>query len=293
MNKYLIVLFIISLSFCSYSQSKKELLQLAATEHYPKDTFLDSVIEKRALIIVAHDDDDAMMSGTIAKLYTAGWEIKQISFITTPLDKGNTIHPSKIICGGNEPILTDGIYRNDLDTAKYPWLPFPKNQFDSIFEKEKISTELIKKINQFNPTIIFTLDNEIGGYGHPDHVFISQLVLDMSKVDSIHSKRIYQGVYTDHMEKQIIEIWFSNKMKRTGYPNPYLLGKNIYHVSGMPTPDVEIDIKDQAFIKMKYLRSYSEDARKNFRKFIPYFEEIDANDYFQVFDREFFKIYAF
>lgn len=292
MNKYITILTIF-LSFWSQAQSKKDLLQLAAVEHYPQDTFLDSVTEKRALIVLAHDDDDAMMSGTIAKLHATGWTIKQISLNVTPLENGKTIHPSTIICEGNEAIVDDRIYRKDLETTQYPWLPFPKNQFDSVFEKDKISNALIKKINLFNPTVIFTLDNEMGAYGHPDHVFISQLVLDLSEVDSIHSKRIYQGVYTDHMEKQIIEIWFTNKMRKTGYPNPYFTGKQVYHVSGMPTPNVEINIKNQASVKMNYLRSYSEDARKNFRKFIPYYEEFDADVYFGIFDREFFKIYSF
>jgi hypothetical protein len=42
--------------------------------------------------------------------------------------------------------------------------------------------------------------------------------------------------------------------------------------------------------KMRYLRAYSEDAKKNIRKFIPYYEDFDAQTYFGVFGREFFRV---
>jgi len=43
---------------CSYKPSVEELRKFAAVETYPEDKFLDTVLNKKALIIVAHDDDD-------------------------------------------------------------------------------------------------------------------------------------------------------------------------------------------------------------------------------------------
>ena len=275
---------------CSNKPSIEELQKFAAVEEYPEDTYLDTVTNKKAMIIVAHDDDDCFMSGTISKLTKSGWEIQQVSFVTTQLKEGQKEHPSTIICTGNTPVLEDGDYRIGLDTMQFPYKPIPKSQMEKEFKKDKIIESLRSKINTFKPSVIFTMDNEIGGYGHPEHVFISQTVLDIFSDSLIDVERIYQGVYTNHMEKEIIETWLYNRMKEYKFPNPYMLGKAVYNVSGMPEPNVQINIAAQASDKIAYLMAYHNDARKNMRKFIPYFEEFDTKTYFSVFDREFFRV---
>lgn len=93
----------------------------------------------------------------------------------------------------------------------------PKDQFEKVFNRPLVEQEIQKKINQFQPSVIFTLDSEMGGYGHPEHVFISQLVVDLAKADSIQPEYIYQSVYTDHMEKTIMAR-HSKRMKSWGFP---------------------------------------------------------------------------
>ncbi len=288
-----ITLITVLISFFACGPSVNDLKKYAAIENYPKDTYLDTVSKKRALIIVAHDDDDCIMSGTISKLHAAGWEIKQFSLQTTTLAEGRLEHPAVIISDGNEAIVEDFDFRNGLDTTKYSYLPIPKDLFDAVFKKEKVTKALIKKVNDFDPSVIFTMDNEMGGYGNPDHIFISQLVLDLSKSDSIHPKRIYQGVYTDYMEKQIIEIRLTKKLKKWGFPNTYMIAKEVYNVTGMPEPTVEVNIQNQSATKMAYLRAYHKKAKKNIRKFIPFYEDFDHDIYFNVFDKEYFRVIEF
>jgi LmbE family N-acetylglucosaminyl deacetylase len=291
MKKNKIILTIVLLTICfGCSPTLKDLRKFAATENYPNDTYLDTVKNKKALIIVAHDDDDCGMCGTIAKLHNQGWTIYQYSLVVNKSEPGIKTHPSEIICNGNLPILPDRDYRNPIDTIKNQWMPVPKEYFDKIFKIEKVKIALIKEINDFNPSVIFTLDDEIGFYGHPDHVFISQLVLDLSKTGMIHPKRIYQFTYTPNMTKQILEIWLNERLKKWGFENSYIKAKSVYKVNGMPEPNTQINITNQAEIKMKYIRSYGEEVRKNVRKFMPYYEDFNANDYFNTFDREFFRV---
>lgn len=146
------------------------------------------------------------------------------------------------------------------------------------------------RINAFSPTVIFTLDNEIGGYGNPEHVFISQLVLDLFNAGVIHPQRIYQPVYTDHMERTIIGERLASILKKYDFPDTYALAKEVYGVEGMPAPDVQVDIRPDSLGKMAYLMAYSDQAKNSLRKFIPYFEEFPAGTYFSVFDREFFRV---
>ena len=283
-----LVVLISTIAACTYKPTVEELKKVAATEIYPEDTYLDTLANKRALIIVAHDDDDCIMSGTIAKLTANGWTIKQLSFEVhnTPGENRNAAH---IICEGSEKILEDGLYRPGVDTIKYPYMPISYEEIEKQYLHEKVAAALIARVNEFNPSVLFTFDNIKGGYGHPDHIFISQLVLDLFKEDKINAQLIYQGVITRHMEAEIVR-WQKPKMEKWGYPQPGPAADKLYGIDGIPEPDVQINITAQAETKMTYLRTYPENVRKNFRKYIPYYEEFDAKLYFSIFDREFFRI---
>lgn len=273
---------------CSSEITVEELKRFAAVEHYPEDVFLDTVSVRRALIIVAHDDDDCAMSGTIARLSAKGWEVRQLSLVAHEDESGG--HAARLICQGNEPILEDGFYRKGLDTIKQPYMPIPREEIQAQFLSDKVAAALIAKVSAFGPSVIFTLDNEKGGYGHPEHIFISQLVLDLFRAGRLRADRIYQSVYTDHMEEQIVDTWLKAKLERAGHPHASTIANQLYGISGMPEPTVQVNIIGQADTKMRYLRAYPEKVRKNLRKFLPYYEEFEATTYFGVFDREFFRV---
>lgn len=284
----LLSLLILIINACKVKPTVEDLKIFAATEIYPVDNYLDTVSNKRALIIVAHDDDDCMMSGTIAKLTANGWTIKQLSFEAHNM-LGDNRNPAHIICESSEKILEDGLYRPGEDTVKYPYMPISYNDIKKQFLYDKVSEVLIKRINEFNPSVIFTLDNIKGGYGHPDHIFLSQLVLDLFNEDKINSQFIYQSVLTNHTETEI-DKYMIPKMEEWGYPQASPAANELYGIDGMPEPDVQIYITDQAEIKMAYLRAYPENVRKNFRKFLIYYEDFDAETFFSVWDREFFRV---
>lgn len=292
MKKSILILLTISLlTFFSFVDkvTVEDLKKFAAIESYPNDVFLDTISNKKAFVIVAHDDDDCAMSGTIAKLTSKGWTIEQLSLQNHILPKQNK-NPSDIICKGNTLLLNDGFYRIGIDTIKNSYYPIPYQEIKKQFLTEKVANAIIQKVTEFKPSIIFTLDNEKGGYGHPDHVFISQLVKDLFEEGKIDVKKIYQSVYTDHMETEIIDKWLAERLKKWGYPNVSEIANQMYGIKGMPEPTTQISILEVAETKMKYLRSYSEDVKKNLRKFIPYYEEFDAKTYFGVFNKEYFRV---
>lgn len=286
---YTLIISVLLFSGCSDPITIEQLKRFAPTENYPDDTFLDTLSNKTALIIVAHDDDDCAMSGTIAKLTADGWYIKQISLQKHIISETGD-NPAKIICDGNELILEDGFYRLGLDTIGSPYLPIPLHEINEQFLTKKVSEAIIQITNTYNPSVIFSLDNIKGGYGHPEHIFISQLIVDLYNDNKINPKRIYQSVYTNSMEKEIVDNWLAARLKKWGYPNASDMANQMYGIDGMPEPDVQIYITEVADKKMEYLMSYDENVRKNLRKFIPYYEEFDAQTYFSVFDREFFRV---
>lgn len=284
-----IAIIVLHICSCTDKATIEDLKKFAPTESYPNDVFLDTTSNRKAFVIVAHDDDDCGMAGTIARLTAHGWTVRQLSLQKHILSSTGK-NPAGIICEGNEMILKDAYYRIGLDTMKTPYLPIPYEKIKEQFLTQKVADAIVDKIKDFKPSVVFTLDNVKGGYGHPEHIFISQLVKDLFEEGKIDIRRIYQSVYTNSMETEIVDKWLAEKMKHWGYPHASTIANQLYGIDGMPEPTVQIDITEAAQKKMNYLRNYEEDVRKNLRKFIPYYEEFDAQTYFGIFNREFFRV---
>lgn len=259
------------------------------SEEFPEDTFLSSVKNKKALVISAHDDDICAMSGTLAKLNKEGWNIKQLCFESA--DKANNaahlnaatyiMDEALFIDMGNVP------YRNLHDSIQYSWMPIPKESFPVVYQKELIKEKLIKEIVEFKPAVIFSLDDLLGGYGHPDHTFISGLLVEICREDKRTVERIYQSVFPDSYEEALFP---DLKNRASKYPSPYFAAKEMHKIEGMPEPDVQIDIYENSWEKKMFLSTYIEPQRKNIRKFLPYYEQYPHWFYFWLFDKEYFRI---
>lgn len=278
------------LTLCACN-TREDILKYAPVEVYADDTLLQLVEDKRAMIVIAHDDDMCGMAGTISLLNQRGWEIAVVSFSQTPERNAAQIEACRSILDTVMFVdLKPGQYRNDLDTVEHAYYAIPRERFELVFNRELIETEYSRCIRAFNPSVIFTLDSEMGGYGHPEHVFISQMVIDLAMQQRITPALIYQSVYTDHMERTIMER-HAVRMKSWGFPgDEWENAKATYGVSGMPEPDVQINISGEAGRKMDYLRSYNKREREILDFFIPFFEAYPAEEYFSVFDREFFRV---
>ncbi|MCU0437389.1 MAG: hypothetical protein MUC49_05695 [Raineya sp.] len=291
---YYTMLFITWIMYACHDEpmTVKELKQYAATEIYTDDTILSKIQTKKAMIVLAHDDDMCALAGTASLLNKKGWEIAVISLSKTPERNNAQIEACRNILDTVMFVnLTKQQIRNDREEQRKGYYAIPKDSFNIIFNKNIIIKEYEKQINQFNPTIIFTLDNEMGGYGHAEHVLISQLVVDLKKENRIHPMYIYQSVYTNHMENSIMKR-HAERMKSWGFPgDEWEYAKKVYHTQdGMPEPDVQVNIVSEAKLKMDYLRSYNERERKTIGFFVPAFEQFSAEEYFSIFNREFFRV---
>lgn len=290
-NCHLKLIFILLLVFIYSCNSREDVKQYAPIENYPNDSLLQNIDNKRAMIVIAHDDDMCALAGTASLLNNRGWEIAVVSFTRSSERDAAQVKACKNILDTVIFVkLCHEQIRNDKEEERRGYYAFPKDSFDMVFNKTIIEAEYEKQINQFNPTVIFTLDNDIGGYGHPEHVLISQIAINLAIEKRISPLYIYQSVYTDHMENSIMER-HSRRMKSWGFPgNEWDNAKKIYGVNGMPEPSVQIKITSQAQVKMDYLRSYNKRERKTLGFFVPEFEKYSAEEYFSIFDREFFRV---
>jgi len=280
---YIALLFVIAVAAHLYYIST-----MTAKETYPVDNYLDHVFGKKALIVTAHDDDAYTFAGTIAKLTGESWEIRQISFKRKDSLDNELFYKLAKTEGLAGIDLMSVKYRNDLDTNKMPYMPIPWDRFPSVFNHDPVYDSLSAHINDFKPDIIFTLDDIIGGYGHPDHVFISKLVVEYCNRNKNNPgfsvKRIYQSVFPPSMAENILV-----KNSRSSI-NPYLTGKKVYHCMGMPEPDTYVFIYPWGRQKKEFMNSFSEHDRKNIAKFSQYYNWYPYWIYFKIFDKEYFRV---
>ena len=252
---------IFSIFLITSCNNQESVNQYAPIETLPNDSILNSLTQKTAIVITAHDDDICMMSGTISKLNNSGWQIVHI-YIPHQNQNRNIVHKNAaeyILDSVIQINLKGELYRKDFNSDIALYNAIPKSEISRIYNYQIVRPELVNLVTQFSPSVIFTLDNEIGIYGHPDHVFISQLVLDLALDSVINPIYIYQSVMTDYMEKSIIEERHSRRMNSWGYDGDgWKKTRETYGVNGMPDPNVQINILSESENKMKYLRSYKE-----------------------------------
>lgn len=243
---------------------------------------------KRALIVVAHDDDAALFSGTVSQLARQGWELGFLCFYTdkyrpeeVPVRKQEMASVADLL-GFSYMDLVDFTLRHGLDTIAQPWMPVPYESFSREMDLDALDGYIEKAIRAFRPAVIFSLDDVIGGYGHPEHVAVSQSVVRVSNVlsrdNDLPLRRIYQNVWPASQSAAIM-----------GTGGPYAAGKEVYGCDGMPEPDVEIDISGSGGDKMAVLKAHASQHR-NLKKFLPSYHFYPGWLYFRIFNREHFRV---
>ncbi len=289
MRKILItILSIIAICLTAIILHILSLKKIAPIEDYPYDTYLNNEQNKKALVIVAHDDDATQFAGTTSKLAEEGWEVSFLCFYTyhwrpedNPIRKVEMANVASIQ-GLQNIYLIDLEVRNRLDTVEKPWMPVPYEQFAENFNIDSIRIFIGDVINETNPSVIFMLDNVIGLYGHPEHVVVGKIVEDYcrSHYDStgFSVKKIYQGV----MPPSQAERMMSNA-------DTYAEGKSKYQCDGMPIPDVQIDIYPYASKKKAVLLAHASQHR-NIKKLFTSYKYIPSKIYFKIFNKEYFNI---
>ena len=283
-----IIIITLAAGVCAVVLHLLYLRSLAPKEVYPDDTFLNGEANKKALILVAHDDDAAPFSGTTSMLSSNGWEVDFVCFYTdqyrpeeVPVRKLEMEKVSDLI-GFRNMDLIDFTMARSLDTISQPWMPIPYDQFSVRYKTDSLSSIILDVIDRYRPSVIFMVDNVIGGYGHPEHVVLGKLTEEVCQAHSDSSrfpvKRIYMYVFPPSLAERV-----------NGNLDVYREGKIIYNCNGMPVPDVQVDITEFATNKKKVFLAHASQKR-NLKKFIPYYNIYPGWIYFTIFGKEYFSV---
>lgn len=279
----LVSIVIFSHLFYIYSISDKE--------SYPQDDYLLHEANKNALIIVAHDDDAVLSTGTFKLLSENGWNIRQMCFyqlggtrfktdsVKNPIRKKDLKKAASL--QGLADI--DPIDFNFRDFAmEKTWFPIAKESFSEKYDIDSLRVYIKKYITNYKPSVIFTLDHEIGFYGHPEHVLVSQLILDYCKKHredtAFTVRKIYQPVFPPSLVENILE------------GGVYTDGKRIYSNQGMPLPDVEIDVSNYNKQRKAVMQAYTTE-QSSIKKIYPYYNWYPSWIYFNlIFKKEYYNV---
>ncbi|MBK6541067.1 MAG: PIG-L family deacetylase [Flavobacteriales bacterium] len=265
---------------------------LAAVETYPEDDHLLREPNRSALVIVAHDDDMVGSAGTMSMLCDNGWHVREMCFYQQGglyFKKDSAKNPVRKLClqhvadiqgfAGVDPV--DLNYRKDM-MLEEPYMPIPVASFADEFLVGPLEERIGRYIEEHRPSVIFTLDDSIGGYGNPEHVLVSKLVLAYCRSHKndpdFPVKRIYQPVFPASLAGNIM-----------GGLEVYQRAKEVYGCTGMPAPDVQVNIVPFASRKKAAMTAYTTE-QNSLRKFWPYYHWYPAAIYFRIFDRDFFRV---
>jgi len=300
-----VIVYILPLIYCG--------LVLSTAHEYPEDEFLETAINKKAIIIVAHDDDWYGCVGTVKNLCDKGWDVSAYCFYPESLtheasirelQRKKGIKECKDMIGLKEFIGIDNDFR--LSPVEKPYVSLPYSEFEHVFMYDSIVPIVAKIIDQNNPSVIFTLDDSIGLYGNPEHVLISQIILDICEKGNSEIEfavdRIYQSVLPPDMAEGIM-VKYSNihpflSFKRLYWhltnmssdtADIYTEAKIVYGCAGMPLPDIEISIRDMSKFKTDFIKCFPTE-RKNFKRFVPFFNWYPNWIYYRIFDKEYYRV---
>jgi LmbE family N-acetylglucosaminyl deacetylase len=262
------------------------LFYLADAETYPSDTFLDTEANKTALIIVAHDDDAVSMAGTISKLTQQGWKVSELCFYQGWKGRDSTRKVDLQKVAEIEQLESveyhDILLRVDRATVESPWKAIPYADFDSVYNKAPLRKYIKDFIDIHQPSVIFTLDDIVGGYGHPEHALMSQLVLEYCREHlnnpEFSVKNIYQAVFPPSVNEKVLKDQLAfNEAKR------------VWGFERTPSPSVQINISDMAEQKQKVMLSYSTE-QNSLTKIWPFYNYYPAKLYFNIFNKEYYRV---
>jgi len=236
---------------------------------------------------VAHDYDAIGSAGTVAMRAQQGWDIHMVCFYSSvwrpednPARKKEVKQMVDIQHISGVDMINFNIHRSAF--KKESWMPVPYAEFDMDMKTDSLKALVGQAIDKYQPTIIFTLDDVIGGYGHPEHILVSRCIDTICRqkksAPGFSVQRIYQVVCPQSQTERTI-----------GHNPAYIAAKKVYNCTGMPAPDVQIDIYNNAEQKKDLMTAYVSQQR-NIRKFWPYYNWCPYWIYFKINPNEYFKI---
>lgn len=275
MNGYIALFILVLLAACA--KEKTNFQALKAIQDYSLPVWQDNEINKSALFIFPHPDDEIVCAGTIDQLKKNGWTVSLLTM-------------TKGVEGDKE--MREAEWKNSMkalhvdnseimDIINNTWEKVTKNEIEFWYtETDSTESMVYSQILKYKPSVVFSYDTAFGGYGHPEHRMSAKAVNNVfqkHKGDSTFTvKHVYQITLPETVEQAVLGA------------NPAV--KVAMQVTGnktLPDPTIAFDITKNWSTKRKAGLTYPSQV-DILRKFFLLPNDADTVEHYATFSREYF-----
>ncbi len=227
--------------------------------------------DDRILYVVAHPDDEVLMSGTLSYIKRLlGLPVKAL-YLTHGED-GPTF--DLVPKSGLKERRTQELGRvkeilslDEMVVCDYPDRYLADQDFEDVCQTVR------REMEAFAPTYVFTFDESIGMYGHTDHVAAGKAAVRTAKqIESV--KGVFQMTLPGGMLALALKM---SKTFRERYDAEH----------GLPKPNTAVNIYRWRKYRYAVTRAH-ETQTAVMRELQPYYDKLPRWLYYAVFDREYF-----
>jgi LmbE family N-acetylglucosaminyl deacetylase len=278
MKSISLLLFVPLVLSCQRTRINYEAFKQAQDYSVPLWTDDLTKIKPVALLIFPHPDDEVVCAGTIATLKQQGWEVDLLT-----LTQGEATEKDARKKEWQRSMNALGIDHSTLlDLPNNSWSDIVHNKI--IFWNENMDSirRIVEAaIRQYQPSLLFTYDDVLGGYGHPEHRLTAvavKEVFEKNRQDSSFSpSAIFQSTLPQKLELAMLQNLDSYKKAVNE------MGKDL------PDPSIAFDISTTWPVKRQAASSYPSQI-KTLKKFYLLPEEADTVKHYAAFDREYYTV---
>ncbi len=229
---------------------------------------------RRIMAIWAHPDDEITSAGTLSALTQSGADLTLVYLTAGEAARDTGYSREELGKVRREEAKAAGAL---LGASHVEVLDFPDSGLattDPVLAKAAIAG----LIARFQPGVIVSFDEQVGFYGHPDHVQTGRWVREVVNEGAPSVTRLYQATLPKALVSLALKLV---QAFRDNYPTD--------PARGLPPATLAFPIARQAKTKRRLL-----DVHKSQAKVIadvqPYYDRVPAWLYYRLFDREYFTL---
>lgn len=238
-----------------------------------KDLFPESA-PRTAMAIWAHPDDEITSAGTLSAMARSGAELTLVYLTAGEAAKHPHYSPKELAEVRRQEAEAAG---RTLGARHVAVLSYPDGGLPG-HDGEMVKAEIAELIARFEPSLIISFDEQVGFYGHRDHVQTGRWVREVVEAGAPSVRRLYQATLPRQMIALALKLV---QAFRDQYPKE--------PEAGLPAPTVAVNITRQAAVKRALLdvhvsqAAVVDDVQPFARKAPPWL-------YYRLFDREYFTL---
>ena len=238
-----------------------------------RDLF-ESGAPKRIMAIWAHPDDEITSAGTLSALTSADADLTLIYLTAGEAARDTGYSREELAKVRREEAKAAGAL---LGASHVEVLDCPDSGLTTT-DPDMAKAAIAGLIERFQPGVIVSFDEQVGFYGHPDHIQTGRWVREVVDAGAPSVTRLYQATLPKALVSRALKLV---QAFRDNYPTD--------PARGLPPATLAFPIARQARTKRRLL-----DVHKSQAKIIadvqPYYDRVPAWLYYRLFDREYFTL---